>query len=81
MGIYRFNNNLKGGFKMEGVSKEEEFYFFKGSKINYKWFKDEQGNEYLCIGNCIADPEGITRKDLKTCCFSDTEISVNVRQS
>ena len=66
---------------MDEDSNTEEFYFFKGSKINYKWFKDEDGNEYLCVGNCIADPKKMTKKDLKTCCFSDGEISVNVRQS
>ena len=59
----------------------EDFYFFKGSKRNYRWFKDEDGNEYLCLGDCLADPEHVSKKDLQTCCINDTEISVNVRQS
>jgi len=62
-------------------SNSEEFYFFKGSKRNYKWFKDEEGNEYLCSGDCLVDPDHITKRDLANCCIDDTEISVNVRQS
>ena len=57
----------------------EEVKLFKGSKRNYKWVKDEDGNEYLCIERCLKDPKHVTKRELETCCVSDSNIGANPR--
>ena len=51
---------------------------FEGSKRNYKWVKDKDGNEYLCPIDALKDPSSVSAEELKHC-VCDTDVSVNPR--
>ena len=51
---------------------------FEGSKRNYKWVRDKEGNEYLCPIDALKDPDNVSKDELKHC-VSDTDASVNPR--